>query len=160
MVATFLLHCLEHRIKYGSPEVGSTTRQFLSTKWPCCSIKFIKSFLFWVILVTYNIGTYICIYIYKVSYIHYFFVIFNCNGFSGLYTKHFEIWKNILWNWRVDSFIAWSIKWYNNSGSSKWIHFPFYAVFFFSRKLCFLWSPCLLLIVESILLVNLPWSFS
>ena len=96
MVATFLLHCLEHRIKYGSPEVGSTTQQFLSTKWPCCSIKFIKSFLFWVILVTYNIGIYICIYIYKVSYIHYFFVILCCNVFSALYSKHFEIWKKIV----------------------------------------------------------------
>ena len=30
------------------------------------------SFLFWVILVTYNIGIYICIYIYKVSYIRSF----------------------------------------------------------------------------------------
>ena len=26
--------------------------------------------------------------------------------------------------------------------------FPFYAVLFFSRKLCFLWSPCLVLITE------------
>ena len=28
--------------------------------------------------------------------------------------------------------------------------FPFMEFFFFSRKLCFLWSPCLLLIAESI----------
>ena len=32
-------------------------------------------------LVTYNIGIYICIYIYKVSYIHSFLVIFNCMFF-------------------------------------------------------------------------------
>ena len=31
--------------------------------------EFIELFLFWVILVTYNIGIYICIYIYKVNYI-------------------------------------------------------------------------------------------
>ena len=68
MVATFHLHCLGHRIKYGNPEVGNTTQQFLSTTRPCCSIEFIESFLFWVILVTYNIGIYICICIYKVSF--------------------------------------------------------------------------------------------
>ena len=98
MVATFHLHCLGHRIKYGNLEVGNTTHQLLSATRPCCSIQFIESFLFWVILVTYNVGIYICIYIYKVSYIHSFFVIFNCNVFSALHAKHFEIWKNILWN--------------------------------------------------------------
>ena len=35
------------------------------------------------------------------------------------------------------------------SGYSSWIYFPFYG-FFFSKQLCFLWSPCLLLIAESI----------
>ena len=48
-------------------------------------------FLFSVILVTYNIGIYICIYIYKVSYIHSFFVIFNCNVFSALDAEMNEI---------------------------------------------------------------------
>ena len=111
MVATFHLHCLWHRVKYGNPEEGNTTQKFLSTTRPCCSIEFMELSLFWVILVTYNIGIYICIYIYKVSYIHSFFVIFNCNVFSALHAKHFEIWKNILWNWWVDCFIARSIKW-------------------------------------------------
>ena len=83
----------------------------LSTTRPCCSIEFIESFLFWVILVTNNIGIYFCIYIYKVSYIHSFFVIFNCNVFSALRAKHFEIWENVLWNWWADWFIARSIKW-------------------------------------------------
>ena len=36
------------------------------------------------------------------------------------------------------------------SGYSEWIHFPFYEVFFFSRRLCFFWSPYLLLITELI----------
>ena len=41
------------------------------------------------------------------------------------------------------------VKWY--SECSKWIYFSFYAVFFFlSRKLCFFWSPCFLLIAELI----------
>ena len=95
MVATLHLHCLGHRIKYGNLEVGNTTQQFLSTIQPCSSIEFIKSFLFLVILATYNIGIYICIYIYKVSYIHSFSVIFNCNVSSALHAKHFEIWKII-----------------------------------------------------------------
>ena len=95
MAATFHLHCLGNRIKYGNPEVGNTTQQFLSTRGPCCSIGFIESFLSWVIFVTYNIGIYVCIYIYKVSYIHSFFLIFNCNVFSALHAKTFEIWKNI-----------------------------------------------------------------
>ena len=111
MVATFHLHCLGHRIKYGNPEVGNTTQQFLSTTRPCCSIEFIESFLFSDILVTYNTGIYICIYIHKVSYIHSFFVIFNRNVFSALFAKHSEIWKTILWNWWVNFFIAQSIKW-------------------------------------------------
>ena len=95
MAATFHLHCLGHRIKYGNPEVGNTTQQFLSTRGPCCNIGFIESFLSWVIFVTYNI----CIYIYKVSFIHSFFLIFNCNVFSALHAKNFEIWKNILLKW-------------------------------------------------------------
>ena len=53
--------------------------------------EFIESFLFLVIFVRYNIGICICIYIYKVTYIHSFFVIFNCNDFSALHAKHFEI---------------------------------------------------------------------
>ena len=87
-------------------EVGDTTQQLLSTTRPCCSIEFIEWFLFWVILVTYNKGIYICIYIYNVNYIHSFFKIFNCNVFSALHAKHFEIWQKILWNWRVDCFIV------------------------------------------------------
>ena len=150
MVATFHLHYLGHRIKYGNIEVGNTKQQLLSTTRPCCSIEFIESFLFWVIFFTYNIGIYICIYTCKVSYITSFFVIFECNVFYVLYAKHFEIWKNILWNWWVDYFIARPIKWCDLSGSSEWIHFPFYRVAFFSRKLCFLWCSCILLIAESI----------
>ena len=61
---TFHLHYLGHRIKYGNPEVENTTRQFLSTTRLWGSIEFVESFLFWVILVTFNIVIYICIYIY------------------------------------------------------------------------------------------------
>ena len=111
MVATFHLHHLGLRMKYGYLKVGNTTKQLLSTTRPCCSIEFIESFLFWVIFVTYNIGIYICIYIYKVSYIHSFFVIFNCNIFSALHAKHFEIWKNILWNRLLHSTIH-QVMWY------------------------------------------------
>ena len=110
-----------------------------------------KSFLFWVIFITYNTGIYICIYNYKVSYIHSFFVILNCNVFSALHAEHFDIWKNVLWNWWVDCFIARSI---HQVMRYFWVFIvnPFSLVwsFFFSRKLRFLWSPCLLLIAESI----------
>ena len=68
MVDASHFHYLGHGIKYGNLEVGNNTQQLLSTAdivnyWPCCSIEFIESFLFWVILVTYDIGIYICIYI-------------------------------------------------------------------------------------------------
>ena len=132
MESTFHLHYLWHRIKYGNLEVGNTTQQLLSTARPCCSIEFIELFLFWVILVTNNIGIYICIYIYiyKVSYIHSFFVIFNCNNFSAFHAKHFEIWKNIFWNWWVDCFIAWSIVWGDILGVHSESIFPFMQYFF------------------------------
>ena len=97
-------------------------------------LEFIESFLFWVILITYNIGIYSCIYIYKVSYIHSFFVIFNCNVFSALHAKHFEIWKNILWNWWVDCFIARSIKWCDILGAHSESIFPFMQYFFSLQK--------------------------
>ena len=79
MVATLHLHCPAHRIKYGNPEEGNTTQQFLSITRPYCSIESIESFLFWVIIITHNKGIYICIFIYKVRYIHSFFVIFSCD---------------------------------------------------------------------------------
>ena len=87
---------LGHKIKYGNLEVGNTTQQLLSTTRPCCSIEFIESFLFWVILVIYNIGINICIYIYKVTYIHSFFVIFNCNVF----------WIACLTFWDIERYFA------------------------------------------------------
>ena len=135
MVATFHLHCLWHRVKYGNPEEGNTTQKFLSTTRPCCSIEFMELFLFWVILVTYNIGIYICMYIYKVSYIHFSFVIFNCNAFSALHAKYLKIWENVFWNWWLGWFIARSINWCDISGCLKWIHFSFYRVFF-SQENC------------------------
>ena len=156
VVASFHLHYLGHRIKYGNlvgnttGKVENATQQLLSTTRSCFSIEFIESFFFWVILVTYNIGLYICLYIYKVSYIHSFFVMFIWNVFSALQAKHFEMWISILWKWWVDCFIAQSIRCCDISGCSQWIHFPFYGVFFFLRKLYFLLSPCVLLIAESI----------
>ena len=130
MVATFHLHCLGHRIKYENPEVGNTTRTMLQF-W----IYWI--FLFWVILVTFNISIYICIYSYNVSYIHPFLVIFNCIVFSALHAKHFEIWKNILWNWWFDCFIARSIKWCDISGLSIVNPFSLLWSIFFLKKTVF-----------------------
>ena len=143
MVVTFHLHCLGHRINYGNPEVGNAKQQLLSTTRPCWSIE-----LFWVILMRYNIGIIICIYIYKVSYIL-FFVNFNYNVFSPLHAKHLEMWKNILCN---DESIA------SKHDPSRDViflcvqsesTFPFME-YFFSQENCFLWSSCFLLIAESI----------
>ena len=89
MVAILHLHYLRHRIKYGNLEAGNTTKKLLSTTGPCCSIESIESILFFlVILVTCNIGIYICIYIYKVSYIHSIFV---CLFFWGFFIYFFCI---------------------------------------------------------------------
>ena len=88
----------------------------------------------------YNIGTYICIYTYKVICINSFFAIFNCNVFSALYAKHFEIFCEI-------------DEWLLRSPIFCLIVNPFSllcSIFFLSRKLCFLRFPCLLLITESI----------
>ena len=150
MIAIFHLHYLGHRIKHGNPEAENTTQQILSVTRPCWSIEFIESFLFWVILVTYNIGIYICIYIYKVSYIHSFFIIFTCNVFLHYmlrYEKYFG---------KLTSRFPYSpihqVMWY------FWVFivnpFSLLCNFFFSRKLCFLWSSCLLFIAESISLVT------
>ena len=137
MVSTFHFHYLGHRIQYANLKEGNSTQQLLSKTRSCCSIEFVESFLCWVILVTYNIGIYICIYIYKVSYIHSFFLIFNCNAFSALHAKHFEIWKNILWNWWVDCFIARSIKWCDILGAHSESIFPFMQYFFSFQKTVF-----------------------
>ena len=103
-------------------------------------------------------------YIYKVSYIHSFFVIFNCNVFSALRAKHFEIWKNILWNQWVDCFIARSIMWYDILGVHSESVFPLMQYFFFSPKNCVSLSvlvSCLSLRQSAeIFLVNLLWGFS
>ena len=100
----------------------------------------------------YNVAIYICICIYKVTYILSFFVIFNCNVFSALHAKYFEIWKNILWNWWVDCFIARSVKCCDILDVHSESIFSFMLYFFLSRKLCFLQSSYLLLIAESIIL--------
>ena len=61
MGATFNFLYLGQRIKYGNLEEGNITQQLLSTTQPCCSIAFIESFWFWVTLVTYDVGIYVCI---------------------------------------------------------------------------------------------------
>ena len=66
MVVNFHLHYLGHRIKYGNLEEGNTAQQLLLATLSC----WIVSLLLEVILVTCNIGIYICIYFFKISYIH------------------------------------------------------------------------------------------
>ena len=119
----------------------------------CCSIEVIESFLFWVILIPYNIGIYICVYIYyEVSYIHSFFLL----SLTVMFFLHCML--NILRyeNKKIFCEIDESIASYHNLSSNViflGVHsesiFPLRNIFF-SRKLCFLCSPCLLLIAKSI----------
>ena len=127
-LATFHLHCLVHRVKYGNPELGNTTQQILSTTRPCCNIEFIELFLFWVILITYNI-VYIFVYIFIKLAI---FILFLLSS-TVMFFLHCML--KIL-RYQVDSFIEQSIKWCDISGCSYWIHLIFYAVYFSSIKLC------------------------
>ena len=95
MAAIFHLHYLGHNIKYGNLEVGNiTTIVFNKTTilqhWVYWIIFIFESFLSHIIQVIY-----LHIYIYKVSYIRSFFVIFNCHVFSALGSKQFEIYKEI-----------------------------------------------------------------
>ena len=103
----------------------------LSHFWHTCSIG-IYIYYIYIRYIIYII--YICIYIYKVNYIHSFFLIFNCNVFSALHAKNFEIWKNILWNWWVDCFIARSIKWCDILGAHSESIFPFIQCFISFQK--------------------------
>ena len=151
MAVAFHLHYLGHRIKYGNLEAGNTTQQLLLATRPCCSSEFIESFFFffffWVFLATYNIRMYICIYIFKVSYIHYVLLfsmvwlhwMLNILRYENNFVK--------LMSQLLHSTIH-QVMWY------FWVFmanpFSLFWIIFFSRNLCFLWSSFLLLIAESI----------
>ena len=148
MVATFHLHCLGHRVKYGNPEAGSTTQQFLLTTRLCCVVEFTESFLFRAILFTYNIGLYICIYIFIKLVL---FILFLLSS-TVMFILHCILRYGKIFC-EIDESIA---SWHNPSSDMIFlgVHsesiFPFMQHFFCSRKLCFRWSPCLLLIAELI----------
>ena len=144
MVPTSHFYCLGHRIKYGNFEVENTTQQLLSITRPCCSIEFIESFLFWVILVTYNIGIYICIYIYKVSYIHSFILLSS----TDVFFLHCML--NILRYKKIFCKIDESIASYHDPSSNVIFLSVHSESIFISRKLSFLWFLWLLFIAESI----------
>ena len=95
--------------------------------------------MFWVIFVTYNIGIYICIYIYKVSYIHSFLLSSTVMFFLHCILSILRYEKIFF---EIDEWIAWVL--IANPFSLLW------SIFFLSGELCFLQSPCLLLITESI----------
>ena len=102
--------------------------------------------VYWIIF----ISCHFChIYYRYIYYVHSFFI-FNCNVFSAFHAKHFEMRNNILWNWWVE---ASSLN--PSSDVIFWVlivnPFSFLcSIFFLSRGLCFLWSPCLSLITKSI----------
>ena len=97
-----------------------------------------------------NIGKYICIYIYKVSYIRSFLlssaVMFFLHWMLNILRlkKYFVKLMSRLLHSTIHQ-----VMWYFwglilNPLSFSW------SIWFFWRKLCFLWSPCLLLIAESV----------
>ena len=100
-------------------------------------------------LVTYNISIYICKYIFKVSCIHYFLLsstvmlFLHCVLNILRYEKFFVKLKSRL----LHNMIYQVMRYF-------WVFIvnPFSLLLniFFLRKLCFLWSPCLLSIAESI----------
>ena len=156
MLATFHLHYLGYRVKYENPEVGNTTQPFFSTTRPCRSVKFIESFLFWVILVTYNIGIYIFIYIFIKLAI---FILFSLSS-TVMFFLHCMV--NMFRYEKMFCEIVKSIPLQHNPSSdviflgvlSESI-FPVMQYFVskescVSLKNCVLWSPCLLLITELI----------
>ena len=150
MVATFHLHCLGHRIKYGNPEVGNTTQQFLSTTRRCCSIEFIESLLFLVILVTYNISIYICVCIFTKLTI---FILFLLSS-NVMFFLHYTL--NVFWDMKKYFVKLMSRLLHSTIHQVMWYLWVFIVNLFsllwsfFLKKLCFLWFPCLLLIAESI----------
>ena len=95
-------------------------------------LSLLNHFYFESFLVTYDI-VYIFVYIFMKLAIFILFCCLQLYVFSALLAEHFEIWKNILWNWWVNCFIARSIKWCDISGCLYWIHFPFYGVFLFQE---------------------------
>ena len=82
-----------------------------------------------------------------IHYIHFFWYLQPLRFFT-LHAKQFEIWKNILWNWWVDCFIAWSIKSCDILDAHSESIFRFMQYFFSFQ--CFLRSTCHLLIAESV----------
>ena len=160
MVATFHLHYLGHRIKYENLEVGNTTQQLLLTTRPWRSIEFIELFLCWFILLIYNTGIYICVYIYIYIYVYIYifiklaililFLLSSALMFFLHYMLNILRYKKMFCE--IDESILHStihqVMWY----FWTFIVNPFSLLWsiFFSRKLCFLWSPCLLLITLTI----------
>ena len=122
----------------------------MSTTRPCCRIEFIESFVFWVILVTYNIGIYICIHIYKFSYIQSLIFLSSAVMFFLHCMLNISRHKTIFCE--IDESTG---SWHNPSSDVIFLAVYSESIFlfvenFFPRKLCFLWSPCLLIIAESI----------
>ena len=142
MVATFHLHYLGHRIKYGNLEVGNTTKQLLSTTRPCCRIEFIESFLIWVI-VAHIIQVCIFVSIFIKLTIFIFFVLssiavlflhsmLNILRYEKIFNKIDE-WIFVNWLIMLHSTIHQVIRYFwvftVNPFSLLW------SIFFFSRKL-------------------------
>ena len=92
----------------------------------------LQHWIYWIIFVTYNIGIYIFIYIYKVSYIHSFIVIFNGSVFLHLVLNILRYEKIFC---KIDEWNL--IKWCDVLGVHSESIFPFMQ-FFFLQKTVFL----------------------
>ena len=137
MVATFYLHSLGQRIKYGNPKVGDIIQRFCQQHDHAVVMSLLNHFYFESFSSSHVIwvDTFAYIFIKLAMFILFLFFIFNCNVFSVWHAKYFDIRKNILWNWWVDCFIARSIKWCDISGFYIESIFPFMGNFF-SQENC------------------------
>ena len=143
------MHCLEHRIKYGNPEVENNTQQSFPATRPYCSIEFIELFWLWVSLVTYNIGVFILNFLAGYFFLLSYLMLFCIACCTFWETKIFLI---KLANRLLHNSIHQLVKYFWVFVITKSIFY--FMEFFFSRKLWFLWSPCLMIITEVISLDN------
>ena len=142
VVATFHLYYLGHRVKYGNPEVGNTNN-FCQQHDQAAVLSLLNHFYF-ESFSSHVIQVYICIYIDNVSYFIFFLLSSTVTLFLHCMLNVLR-YEKILPSRLLHSTIH-QVMWY------FWVFIvnPFFLLcsIFFSRKLYFLWSPCLLLIAN------------
>ena len=141
-----------HRIKYGNTEVEILNNNYCLQHQYAAVLALLNHFYFE------SFSSHV-IQVYKFAYIFINLAIFILFSLSTTVVFFLHFILNILRYEKIFCEIDESVASQHNPSSDAiflGVHsesiFPFYGVFFFSRKLFFLWSPCLLLIAESVIL--------